>query len=153
MTKPRIVHVIHSSAFGGGPNMLAILCLQLSNGEASVYQLPPTTKTKWSFTCRIPLLTSLIRSRKPDLVHLHGRFAGSLGQLAGWPRSLYTVQWPSYLDDGGPWSRLRNYSAERVSCGLATAVAAVSEHDQRQLVARGLCDVTKLDMIHNAYCL
>ena len=30
MKKPRILHVIHSSAFGGGPNMLAILCLRLA---------------------------------------------------------------------------------------------------------------------------
>ena len=171
--RPRIVHVIHSSAFGGGPNMLAILCEQLrdqfemeviSDGQGDVparlegigvkfHTLALTSK--WSFTARLPRLAALIRSLSPDLVQLHGQFAGSLGQLslqmAGRPRSIYTVQWPSYLDDAGPWSRLRNHVAERVSCGLSTAVVAVSENDRRTLVERGLCDAGRISVIHNSY--
>jgi glycosyltransferase involved in cell wall biosynthesis len=170
---PRIVHVIHSSAFGGGPNMLAIICLRLRDqfdmevvcdGQGDVparletaglkvHRLPLTTK--WSFTAHIPRLAAVVRSRQPDLVQLHGQFAGSLGQLslqlAGRPKSVYAVQWPSYLDDTGPWSRLRNYTAERVSCGRATAVVAVAEHDRKTLVARGLCRLDKISVIHNAY--
>lgn len=175
MTKARIIHIIHSSAFGGGPNTVAVLCLGLLNdfemevvtdGQGDVpallegagivvHRLPLTTK--WSFTANLAKLASLTRALKPDLVHLHGQFAGSLGQiallLAGRPRSIYTVLWPSYLDDGGPWSRLRNYSAERLSCGLAAAVVAVSEHDRHELLARGLCKVGKLSKIHTAYFL
>ena len=173
MPRPRILHVIHSSAFGGGPNMLAILCERLSDefemevisdGQGDVparlesmgvaYFTMPLT-SKWSFMSRVPRLASLIRSRDPDLVQLHGQFAGSLGQisvqLAGRPRSLYTVQWPSYLDDTGPWSRLRNHVAERVSCGFSTAVVAVSENDRRALIERGLCIADKITVIHNAY--
>ena len=170
---PRIVHVIHSSAFGGGPNMLAILCEQLrdqfemeviSDGQGDVpgrlarigvkfHKLD--LSSKWSFTARLPRLAALVRSLSPDLVQLHGQFAGSLGQLslqlAGRPRSIYTVQWPSYLDDSGPWSRLRNQVAERVSCGLSTAVVAVSENDRRTLVERGLCDAGRISVIHNSY--
>jgi glycosyltransferase involved in cell wall biosynthesis len=167
------VHVIHSSAFGGGPNMLAIICLQLATDfemevvcdgrgdvparlEAAgirVHRLPLTTK--WGFTSQIPRLAALIRSRKPDLVQLHGQFAGSLGQLslrlAGRPKSIYAVQWPSYLDDTGPWSRLRNRVAEQVSCGFASAVVAVSENDRRELIERGLGDPKRISVIHNAY--
>ncbi|HMC67847.1 MAG TPA: glycosyltransferase, partial [Mycobacteriales bacterium] len=173
LTAPRIVHVIHSSAFGGGPNMLAIICLRLrdrfdmevicdgqgdvparlESAGIKVHRMPLTTK--WSFAAQIPALASLVRSRKPALVQLHGQFAGSLGQLslqlAGRPKSVYAVQWPSYLDDTGPWSRLRNYAAERVSCGQATAVVAVAEHDRDTLVARGLCRKDKICVIHNAY--
>jgi glycosyltransferase involved in cell wall biosynthesis len=173
MIRPRILHVIHSSAFGGGPNMLAILCAKLgdqfemevaSDGQGDVparleamgvaFHTMPLT-SKWSFLAQMPRLAALIRSRTPDLVQLHGQFAGSLGQisvqLAGRPRSLYTVQWPSYLDDTGPWSRLRNHVAERVSCGFSTAVVAVSENDRRTLVERGLCSADKITVIHNAY--
>jgi len=172
---PRIVHVIHSSAFGGGPNMLTLLCTQLRDefemdvicdGQGdmparlekigiAVRRLPLTTK--WSFTSQIPRLASAIRSRRPDLVHLHGQFAGSLGQLAlqlaGTPRSVYTALWPSFLDDDGPWSRFRNHISERVSCTGAAAVVAASEYDRRELVARGLCDENKLSVIYCAYFL
>lgn len=173
MSVPRILHVIHSTAFGGGPNMLAIICAQLgdqyemevvSDGQGDVparvealgvrYHRMPLT-SKWSFSQHIPQLARLIRSRRPDLVQLHGQFAGSLGQLAvqlaGRPRSIYTVQWPSYLDDVGPWSRLRNYVAEHVSSGFSTAVVTVSENDRRTFIERGLCVPEKITVIHNAY--
>ncbi|TME08883.1 MAG: glycosyltransferase family 4 protein [Chloroflexi bacterium] len=171
--RPRVVHVIHSSAFGGGPNMLTLLVTNLrdqfdmqviSDGQGdmparlkklSIPMHRMALTTKWSFTGHIPQLGRLMRSLKPDLVHLHGQFAGSLGQLAltvaARPPSLYTVQWPSYLDDSGPWSRLRNHSAERLSCGAASAVVAISEYDRRELIARKLCDPGKLSVIPNAY--
>jgi glycosyltransferase involved in cell wall biosynthesis len=175
MNKPKILHVIHSTAFGGGPNMLAILCLRLagefdmevvSDGEGdvpgrlesagiAVHGLDLTSK--WSFARSIPRLAGLVRSVRPDLVHLHGQFAGSLGQLAlagaGRPRSVYHVQWPSFLDDAGPWSRLRNRVAEMLSCGRATAVVAVSESDRTEYLRRKLCPPEKISVIHNAYAV
>src|SRR5437764_12392135 len=155
--------------------MLAILCMQLgrdfdmevvcdglgdmpSRVEAlgtKVHRIALTTK--WSFAAHIPQLAGLVRSRKPALVQLHGQFAGSLGQVAmtaaGRPRSIYVAQWPSWLDEGGAWSRFRNGAAERVSCGPAAAVVAVSESDRREFIARRLCDETKLCVIHNAFHL
>lgn len=175
MTRPRILHVIHSSAFGGGPNMLTILCTQLASDFAmevvcdglgdmparvtaagtSVHTM--ALASKWSFAAHIPALASLLRARKPDLIHLHGQFAGSLAQpalrIAGRRPTVYTAQWPSYLDDGGAWSRLRNHAAERVSCGGSDVVVAVSESDRREFEARKLCDPKKLTVIHNAYYL
>lgn len=168
----KITHVIHSSAFGGGPNMLTVLVRELHGqfdmdvvtdgagdmparlAELGVKTHRMALTTKWSFATHIPALASLIRSLRPDLVHLHGQFAGSFGQLAlglaGRPRSVYTAQWPSFLDDGGAWSRLRNATAERVSC-RATEVVAVSEHDRREFVARGLCAAERIRVIPNAY--
>jgi glycosyltransferase involved in cell wall biosynthesis len=128
---------------------------RLEQLSVPLHRMPLTTK--WSFTAHIAQLGTLIRRLKPDLVHLHGQFAGSLGQLAlavaGRPRSLYTVQWPSYLDDDGAWSRLRNHAAERLSCAGAAAVVAISEHDRRELIARGLCSESKVTVIPNAYFL
>jgi glycosyltransferase involved in cell wall biosynthesis len=121
----------------------------------TVHRMP--LATKWSFAAHIPQLGALIRSRKPDLVHLHGQFAGSLSQpalaIARHPRTLYTAQWPSYLDDGGAWSRLRNRTAERVSCGGSDVVVAVSDSDRREFELRRLCRPDKLRVIHNAYYL
>ena len=173
MTRPRILHVIHSSGVGGGPNSVTNLCTVLkddfdmevvSDGagdmparleRAGIPMWKMALTTKWSFSAHIPQLAALVRSRKPALVHLHGQFAGSFGQLAlqlaGRPRSIYTVRWPSYLDDTGPWSRFRNHAAELVSCGGATVVVAVSDHDRRELIARGLCSEGKLRVIHNSY--
>jgi len=155
--------------------MVAILCMQLARkyemevvcdgqGEmparveaagARVHMLPLTTK--WSFAARVPQLGALLRSRKPRIVHLHGQFAGSLSQpalrLAALSTVVYTAQWPSYLDDGGPWSRLRNRIAEKVSCAGSSAVVAVSASDEREFLSRGLCDRSKLTVIHNAYFL
>jgi len=155
--------------------MLAIICLRLSgefdmevicDGQGDmpgrlvaagveVHTLRLTTK--WSFTARIPRLAATIRALKPDLVQLHGQFAGSLGQLAlqlaGRPKSLYTVQWPSYLDDTGPWSRFRNQAAELVSCRPATAIVTVSDHDRRMFIERGLAKPEQITVIHNAYSI
>jgi glycosyltransferase involved in cell wall biosynthesis len=126
---------------------------RLRSAGVTFHTLPLTSK--WSFMLQMPRLAALIRSRAPDLVQLHGQFAGSLGQisvqLGGRKRSIYTVQWPSYLDDTGPWSRLRNHVAERVSCGFSTAVVAVSENDRRDLITRGLASPDKITVIHNAY--
>lgn len=173
LIKPRIVNVIHSSAFGGGANMLTLLCVQLKDrfdievvcdGQGDmpsrlsalglkVHVLPLTTK--WSFTASIPRLASTVRRARPDVVHLHGQFAGSLGQvamqLAGRPSCLYTAQWPSYLDDTGAWSRLRNKTAERLSCAGAKEVVVLSNHDRHEFLERRLCDAAKLTVIPNAY--
>jgi glycosyltransferase involved in cell wall biosynthesis len=73
--------------------------------------------------------------------------------MAGRPRSIYHIQWPSYLDDTGPWSRVRNQTAELVSCGLATAVVAVSENDRKEFISRKLCGPDKISVIHNAYSI
>jgi glycosyltransferase involved in cell wall biosynthesis len=153
--------------------MLTVLCLQLAarydlevicDGQGDmparlekegvkVHSLPLTSK--WSFTASLPRLAAAVRGARPDVVHLHGQFAGSLGQialsLAGRPNTLYTAQWPSYLDDGGTWSRLRNKTAEQVSCAGARLVVVLSENDRKEFTRRGLCDPRKLLVIPNAY--
>lgn len=111
--------------------------------------------TKGAFTRHLPQLTALLRRERPDLVHLHGHFAASLGQFAvqaaGRPPSIYSAQWPAYLDDVNTYSRVRNWVAERIACGFATRVVAVSEHDRQTLIRRRLCRPAKLALIYNAY--
>lgn len=170
----KILHLIHSSAFGGGPAMVELICMRLhgdefemamiSSGEGElpgllssrgmrVVSLPLATKR--SFLRNIPRLAGAIRREAPDLVHVHGHFAASLGQiavqLAGRFPTIYSVQWPAYLDDTDPYSRVRNWVAEAMSCRLARRVVAVSEHDRRTLVRRRLCSPKKLTVIYNSF--
>ena len=118
-----------------------------------VHSLP--LATKGAFARHIPALGRLVRRLDPDLVHLFGQFAGSLGQLAlqlaGRPPSIYNVQWPSYLSDRGPLTAARNWVAEKVSCALATVVVPTSESDARELCRRRLCDARRLEVISNSY--
>lgn len=170
----RILHLIHSSAFGGGPAMVELLCRRLHGDEFEMslvtsndgempaqlaalgmrVELLPLA-TKQSFARAIPELAGVIRRQAPDLVHVHGHFAASLGQiaiqLAGLIPTIYSVQWPAYLDDDGPYSRVRNWVAERVACGLARRVVAVSDHDRDSLLQRRLCAPAKLTRIYNSY--
>jgi glycosyltransferase involved in cell wall biosynthesis len=170
----RILHLIHSTAFGGGPAMVDLICTRLrgsefqmslvSDGDGELPQrlaalgvrvtsLPLTSKG--SFARSIPKLAGVIRRESPDLVHVHGHWAASLGQiavqLAGRFPTIYSVQWPAYLDDTNAYSRVRNWIAERLSCGLAARVVAVSENDRQTLVRRRLCPSGKLTVIHNTY--
>jgi glycosyltransferase involved in cell wall biosynthesis len=170
----RILHLIHSTAFGGGPTMVDLLCTRLqgsefemslvSDGEGDlparlagqgvrVTSMPLTSKG--SFARNIPKLAGVIRRESPDLVHVHGHWAASLGQvavqLAGRVPTIYSVQWPAYLDDTNAYSRARNWMAEALACRLAARVVAVSNHDRQTLVRRRLCSAQKLTVIHNSF--
>lgn len=169
----RILHLIHSTAFGGGPAMVDLLCTRLqgefemslvSDGEGDlparlgslgvrVTSMPLTSKG--SFARNIPGLAGVIRRESPDLVHVHGHWAASLGQiavqLAGRFPTIYSVQWPAYLDDTNAYSRVRNWIAEALACRLAARVVAVSNADRRTLIRRRLASARKLTVIYNSF--
>lgn len=170
----RILHLIHSSAFGGGPAMVELLCTRLHGDEFEMSlitsgegEMPSRLAglgmrvtclplaTKGSFVRHLPQLARLLRRESPDLIHAHGHWAASLGQFAiqgaGRFSTIYSAQWPAYLDDTGVYSRARNWLAEWLSCRLARRVVAVSEQDRRTLIRRHLCAAKKLTVIYNAY--
>jgi glycosyltransferase involved in cell wall biosynthesis len=170
----RILHLIHSTAFGGGPAMVELICTRLQGSEfemslvsdgqgdlparlasagVRVTALPLTDKG--SFARNIPRLAGVIRRESPDLVHVHGHWAASLGQLAlqlaGRPATIYSVQWPAYLDDTNLYSRARNWIAEGLACRLAARVVAVSNADRQTLARRRLASPHKLTVIYNSF--
>jgi glycosyltransferase involved in cell wall biosynthesis len=173
--RPKILHVLHSSAIGGGPNSVRMLALgtrtefqpivvssgegdlpeQLAAGGVEFHALP--LSTKWSFLWSTWRLAGLIRSIRPHVIHLHGHFAASVGQLAvmlaGRPSTVYSVRWPAYHSDKNSYTRARNWLVERFSCAVATVVVAISEHDRKTLVQRRICAPEKLKMIHNAFAV
>jgi glycosyltransferase involved in cell wall biosynthesis len=170
----RVLHLIHSTAFGGGPTMVDLICTRLhgpefemslvSDGQGDlssqlaglgvrVTSLPLTDKG--SFARNIPKLAGVIRRERPDVVHVHGHWAASLGQiavqLAGRFPTIYSVQWPAYLDDTNAYSRVRNWIAEALACRLAARVVTVSNRDRQTLVGRRLCSAKKLTVIYNSF--
>ena len=170
----RVLHLIHSTAFGGGPAMVDLICSRLQGSEYQMSlvsdgegQLParlarlgvritsmPLT-SKGSFARSIPALAGVIRRESPDLIHVHGHWAASLGQiaiqLAGRFLTIYSVQWPAYLDDTNAYSRLRNWIAEALACRLAARVVAVSNADRQTLIRRRLASARKLTVIYNSF--
>lgn len=126
---------------------------ELEAAGVTVDTLPLTTK--WSFLANTLKLRRLIKSIQPQALHLHGHFAGSLGQfavfLAGRPPTIYTVRWPAYSNDRNLPTAIINWLVEWFSCTAATVVVAVSAHDYATLVSRHICDSKKLKMIHNAF--
>jgi glycosyltransferase involved in cell wall biosynthesis len=137
--------VVVSSGEGDLPSRLA-------SEHVEFHALP--LASKGSFLRSAWRLARLIRSLRPQLIHLHGHFAGSIGQLAvivaGRPPTVYTVRWPAYSSDRNAYTRGRNWLVEWLSCAAATRVVAISEHDRAELVRRRLCSPKKLSMIHNA---
>lgn len=171
--RPKILHILHSSAIGGGPASVKMLALGarsgfepvvISSGEGTLpdelraagvefHALP--LATKWSFLASTWRLSRLIKRIRPAAIHLHGHWAGSIGQfaviLAGRPPTVYSVRWPAYSSDRGRYTRIRNRLVERFSCAEASVVVAISDYDRQTLVRRRLCVPEKLMMIHNAF--
>jgi len=147
-TQAEFAPVVISSGEGQLPAQL--------RAEGIEFHAIPLT-TKWSFLANTWKLSRLIRRIAPDVIHLHGHWAGSIGQLAvflaGRPATIYTVRWPAYSDDTNPVSTARNWLVEWFSCAAATIVVAISEFDRRTLIRRRICSTRKLEMVHNAYAI
>jgi glycosyltransferase involved in cell wall biosynthesis len=128
---------------------------QLAEAGVEFHALPLATKR--SFLVSTWRLKKLIQSIRPQAIHLHGHFAGSIGQLAvflaGRPPTVYSVRWPAYHSDKNSYTRARNWLVERFSCAAATIVVAISEHDRMTLIRRRICAPGKLRMIHNAFAV
>lgn len=96
-------------------------------------------------------LLALLRRLRPELVHASTPKAGLFGMLAAWllrvPVRVYHCHGLRYETARGPL-RLVLAAAERVACGLATQVLAVSGSLAEALVARGLAPAAKVTVLH-----
>jgi len=92
----------------------------------------------------------LIRRFRPAIVHTHTPKAGLLGMLAaraaGTPIRIYTIN-GLVLETRRGWRRWLLKVTERVACGLATEVIAVSHSLARAIVELRLCDRRKLRVL------
>ncbi len=97
-------------------------------------------------------LVRLFRRLRPSLVHASTPKAGLFGMLAAWllrvPVRVYHCHGLRYQTAHGPL-RVVLRTAERMACGLATEVLAVSRSLADQLVAEGLAPEGKITVLHH----
>ncbi len=95
-------------------------------------------------------LARLLRRLRPDLVHAHTPKGGLLGMmaaaLAGVPARLYHIRGLPYAAAAGRRRHLLR-TTERISCGLAHRVLAVSRSMRDLAVGDGLCPAGKIDVL------
>jgi glycosyltransferase involved in cell wall biosynthesis len=172
MSRPKIAHILHLDGAGGGPktvisqvsyycNFYDLTVFHGSTGKLAQachaldirsVQLPIDRlyHSIWGF---FVLWIHLIRLN-PQLVILHGQWAGPLGaiaaRLAGIRKIIYICQWPSFYTDWDLFRVLRNYIAELIPCRLASRIIAISEGNRYQYLLRKLASEDKILQISNS---
>jgi len=115
-----VVHVVH-----GGSGRIADLC-----EEVGIAHTRLDVETVTDTILNLPLLVFLFRTLKPDLLILHGQWAGSLGSLAGItarvPKMLYIAHWPAFYTDWDLKRIVRNWISEWLPCRLCDSVITLS---------------------------
>lgn len=172
-SKPRVVHVVHLDGAGGGPvsinrmfhffhekQELIMVCggrgIVFENCKRlhiPVYQLPLETKLG-ALTIGFFQLVMLLRKLRPDLVVLHGQWAGPVGalagKLAGVPKMIYIARWPSFYTCWDLLRTIRNHLSERLPCRLADWTVTLSDSNFYQYYLRRHVPEGRLRMIPNA---
>lgn len=146
--RKKLIHVIHLDGPGGGPKtvfshisyyshffdvevlhggkgFLARGCDSLKVPHTRI-PLETAARSLWGFF----VLTWHLLQKRPDLLVLHGQWAGPLGAIAGKvariPRIIYICQWPSFYTDWDLKRVIRNYLSEWVPCRFCDRVIAIS---------------------------
>lgn len=98
-------------------------------------------------------LLFLLRRIKPDVLFLHGQWAGPLGAVAGWleeiPVIIYVAHSPAFYHRQTLKNSIRSYFSERLPGRLAHASVALSEGNHYQYLIRQWVDESRLHLIHN----
>ena len=166
-----IVHIIHLDGPGGGPRTAS----SHVSYYCSCFKITVITGGRGHLTrmcgklgvpvIRLPidqldlcwvgfplLVLNLLRLR-PDLLILHGQWAGPMGalagKLAGIRRMIYICHWPAFYTDWDLFRVVRNYISEKIVCSLASRTIAISESNQYQYLLRGLVPEGRLAMLPN----
>lgn len=169
--KRRVVHLIHLDGPGGGPRIasqhveyqkdhfeiivihggqgyLTETCRRLGIKEVQL----PLARLSECFGGFI-LLVNELKKLKPDLMVLHGQWAGPIGamaaRLAGVRRTIYLCHWPSFYTDWDLRRVVRNFLAEVIPGHLASRVIAISRSNHDKYLQFGLASPERLVMIPN----
>ena len=150
----RIVHLIHADGEGGGPVSVMghikwyykkydIILLHGGKGSLDEYcqqegirtvQLPIDRIWKLCFGW-IPLFYQLWKL-KPDLLIVHGQWAGPLGALVGKlarvKRIIYLAHWPSFYTDWDLYRVIRNHVMESIPVHLCDKTICLSPENLYQ---------------------
>jgi len=168
----KVAHLIHADGTGGGPKSLAAqagyfraqfetVVLHGGHGMAAEFcesagikhvRLPIDRLYKcfWGFFA----LCIALRRELPDLLVLHGQWAGFLGSLAGRLTGIrhivYIARWPAFYTDWDWWRVNRNFLCEWMPCRLSEKIVTVSPSSRYQYLFRGWAKEERLLMIPNS---
>ena len=105
-------------------------------------------------------LVRLIRSERPDVIHLNSSKAGVLGAIAaatarllmaGWrPRVVFTAHGWAFNEAKSSLRRLGMILSSRISVWFLDRIVTVSRYDSRRALALGVAPRSKLMTVHNA---
>jgi glycosyltransferase involved in cell wall biosynthesis len=172
VARPAVLFLLHSGAIGGGPpflRALAALCRRegydvhvIVDADGPLLRLlaadgipaePAALSTPRRFLRSLPWLIRRVRRLAPDLLHVHGQPAGSLGalagRLAGVRRILYAAQFPAFHTDFDRFRRARNHGVEWLSARLASRVVCLSRWDTAEYLRRRLAPPVRFVRIPN----
>lgn len=117
------------------------------------YEVPLETKKK-ALLLGFWKLVWQLRQLRPDVLVVHGQWAGPLGALAGRlarvPKIIYVARWPSFYTSWDLFRVVRNHLSERVPCWLADWTVTLSESNRYQYFIRRHVEEDRLLMIPNA---
>lgn len=181
MENPRIYQVLHvstTSAGGLGTSLLSIMQsldpqrfkVQVALGlgypldsafEPAGFTLHPLKLSRGihplEFVETIYRLFRLMRRQHFDVVHVHGSEAGILARVAAWlariPVVVVELHGYANRDPNSILERTVYRWIEAALNPITDAYVAVSAHVARQWVARGICDLRRIQVIHHALAL
>lgn len=167
----RVTHVLHRDAAGGGPRVVWQLISGL--GEGFEPSLVCAGRGDLSARCRdvgVPVVevpgetlggavagfrswVKALRGLAPDVVVLHGQWAGPVGGLAaraaGVRRAVYVAHCPAFYHSTTLVRVVRNYVAEKIPCRLADRVVVLSVGNHYGYLYRGWAPERNLVRIPN----
>jgi glycosyltransferase involved in cell wall biosynthesis len=168
----RICHFIHSDGAGGGPKVIRQLLQGLpaaefqqslvhgGNGaltqwcrENRVKEIEVPTRSVLSGLLGICSVVKAFKTINPDVIFLHGQWAGPLGAWAArWakgPQTVYIAHCPAFYHSTSIFRAIRNYIAEKIPCSLCDRVVALSDGGYYNYLYRGWAPENHLLEIHN----
>jgi len=96
---------------------------------------------------------NLIKSRKPDIVHLHSSKAGVLGALtgktAGVKKIVFTAHGWVFNERLPLWKKLFYVCASKCAAFFQDAIICVSEYDKKAALKYKIAPAKKLFVVHN----
>lgn len=174
---PRIVHFIHrDDKIGGGATALIHHLRHYGKkydtwffhscsdgpiartcGELGIPHVQFPVDRLWKCAYGIFPLIAKLRKIKPDLLIVHGQWAGPVGALAGKiagvPRILYISQSPAFYSDWDIYRVARNHIAEWLATALADRLVMLSEGTHYQYLIRQLPIDGKVTRLSNMFDL
>lgn len=168
----RIAHLIHFDGDGGGPrSVINQLRYFRPNHDQVVFhgargriaefcESEGITHYRLALDKKVKCILGFwevyyhLKTGRPDILILHGQWAGPVGALAGRlarvPRIIYIARWPAFYTDWNLWLAMRNYCAEKMPCRLADRIITLTPSSRYQYLLRGWAAEDRLRLIPNS---